>query len=356
MEIMTFKCPCCDAGLKFDSEKQSVACEYCGNEFTLEQLKDIEDHDNIPDQNVFDWNDDVHTHETVDTENMCVYSCPSCGAEIVGPENMAASECAYCSNPIIVHEKLSGMLKPDLIIPFSISKDEAKEAYKKFIKGKKLLPNLFADKNRIEKITGIYVPFWLFDCTSNGSFSYTASNTRVWSDSRYRYTKTDYYSVIRDGSIKFIKVPVDASIKMADEYMDALEPYNYDGLKAFDMSYISGFFADRYDTAAIPSRERASKRITESTESIIRGTVNGYSSVIRKHGNVNTAVEATKYALLPVWMLSTKYNDKIYTFAVNGQTGKFIGELPVDKKKYYKWLFGVSAAVAALSQILLFFM
>lgn len=356
MEITTFKCPCCDAGLKFDSEQQTVACEYCGNTFTLDQLRDIDDYNSVSDESVFDWNDEAHTKETVDTENMCVYSCPSCGAEIVGAENMAATECAYCTNPVIVSEKLSGMLKPDLIIPFSVSKDEAKAAYKNFIKGKKLLPNLFAEENRIEKMTGIYVPFWLFDCNSDGTFSYTASNTRVWSDSKYRYTKTDYYSVIREGRLSFLKVPVDASVKMADEYMDALEPYNYNELKDFDMSYISGYYADRYDTAAMDSRERASRRIRESTENIIRGTVNGYSSVIKKHGNVNTSVESTKYALLPVWILNTKYKDTIYTFAVNGQTGKFVGELPVDKKKYYKWLFGVTAAVFAVSQLLLFFM
>ncbi|MBE6687836.1 MAG: hypothetical protein E7588_01005 [Ruminococcaceae bacterium] len=353
-EIKTYKCPCCSHPLKFDSEKQTLSCEACDNSYTAEQMQDYEDFEKISDANEFRW-EDKSEHDTVDTENMCVYSCPSCGAEIIGNEGMAASECAYCSNPVIVESKLSGMLKPDLIIPFSISKDEAKSAYKNYISKLKLLPDLFFEQNRIEKMTGIYVPFWLFDCTANGKFTYNATNTHIWSDSKYRYTKTDHFSIIREGTLKFDKVPVDASAKMADEYMDALEPYNYDELKEFDLSYITGFYADRYDVAASKSRERASTRIADTTSSTFRSTVNGYSSVVQKSGNIHTDVNATKYALLPVWILNTKYNGKNYLFAVNGQTGKFIGEFPVDRKKYFKWMFGVAGITAVLAQLLLFF-
>lgn len=355
MEIKTYKCPCCGSSLKFHSEKQLLACESCENEYTIEQMKDYEDAETTGDASNFDWEEES-VRATINTDNMCVYSCPSCGAEIVGDEGMAASECAYCSNPVIIENKLSGMLKPDLIIPFSISKDEAKVAYKAYISKLKLLPDLFSRHNRIEKMTGIYVPFWLYDCDANGKFTYSATNTHFWSDSRYRYTKTDHYSIIREGILKFHKIPVDASAKMADEYMDALEPYNYNELKDFDMSYIAGFYADRYDVDEHNCRERAGARINETATDTFRSTVNGYASVVQRHGNIQTKIENTKYVLLPVWILNTKYNGKNYLFAVNGQTGKFVGEFPVDRKKYFKWLFGVAGVLTVLAQLLLFFM
>lgn len=354
MEIKTYKCPCCGAPLKFDSENQKLACEACDNSYTIEQMDEFESAENTKDESNFEWSTQSK-HITIDPEKMCVYSCPSCGAEIVGDECMAATECAYCSNPVIVTSKLSGMLKPDVIIPFSVSKEEAKKAYKKHISKLKLLPNLFSDKNRIEKMTGIYVPFWLFDCNANAKFTYSATNTHIWSDSKYRYVKTDFFSIIREGSLRFHKVPVDASLKMADDYMDALEPYNYNELKDFDMSYISGFYADRYDIDAHSSCTRAETRINDTTTDIFRSTVNGYASISQRHGNIHTQVENTSYALLPVWILNTKYQGKNYLFAINGQTGKFVGNLPVDCKKYFSWLFGITGILAVLAQLLLFF-
>ncbi len=354
MEIKTYKCPCCGAPLKFDSEKQCLVCEACDNTYTAEQLQSYDEAENAKDGTNFGWEDTPR--DTVSTENMCVYSCPSCGAEIVGDETMAATECAYCSNPVMVTSKLSGILKPDLIIPFSVSNDEAKKIYKSYISKLKLLPNLFFEENRIEKIAGIYVPFWLFDCSTDANFVYSTTNTRIWRDRKYRYTKTDHFSVIREGTLKFHKVPVDASSKMADEYMDALEPYNYDSLTPFDMSYLSGFYADRYDVDTQNSQQRASARIEKTTTDKFRSTVNGYATVLQSHSMINTKVESAKYALLPVWILNTKYKGENYMFAINGQTGKFVGKLPIDKGKYCKWLFGVAGIVAAVAQVFLFFM
>lgn len=355
MEIKTYKCPCCGAALKFDSEKQTLFCQACENSYTAEQLENYDDAESTADGTDFNWND-TEAHDTVNSDNMCVYSCPSCGAEIVGDETMAATECAYCSNPVMVTSKLSGMLKPDLVIPFSVSKDEAKKIYKSYTAHLRLLPKLFSEENRIEKINGIYVPFWLFDCNADAKFTYAATNTHIWRDSKYRYTKTDHFSIIREGTLFFRKVPVDASSKMPDDYMDALEPYNYNELKEFDMSYLSGFYADRYDVDAQKSRDRASTRIEDTTKDTFRNTVSGYATVSQRHGAINTKVKSAKYALLPVWILNTKYKGVNYLFAINGQTGKFVGNLPVDSGKYCKWLFGVAGIVAAVAQILLFFM
>lgn len=214
------------------------------------------------------------------------------------------------------------MLRPDYVIPFKLDKQAAKDALKKFYKGKVLLPKMFREENNIDKITGIYVPFWLFDCEANGRMSFDATRISSWRSGQYQYTKTSHFLVRRSGEMAFENIPVDASEKMDDAYMDSLEPFNYNEMVDFGSAYLSGFFADRYDVSDEECSPRAAKRVRTSLEDELRATVVGYSGVTTKSSNIKTSNGDIKYALFPVYMLNTKYRDKTYTFAMNGQTGK----------------------------------
>ena len=289
-----------------------------------------------------------------DGENITVYNCPSCGAEIICDSTTAATSCPYCDNPTIVPNKLSGTLKPNYVIPFKLNKDDAVAALKKFYKKKALLPKVFKSENHIQEIKGMYVPFWLFDSKADADIEFAATRTHVSRSGDEEITTTEHYVIHRAGTVDFNKIPADASEKMPDDYMDALEPYDYADLKEFSTAYLPGYMADRYDVEVSDCFERADKRAGNTTMDIMRGSVVGYDSVEILRKSVSLKRGKVNYALLPVWMLNTKWKDKNYMFAVNGQTGKIVGELPVDKGRYWAWFAAIAAPLAAIIGLISF--
>ena len=282
-----------------------------------------------------------------ETEGRLEYVCKSCGGVIVGEETTGATSCPYCGNPVVMMGQFAGALKPDYVIPFKLDKKAAIDALKKHYGGKKLLPKVFSDQNHIEEVKGIYVPFWLFNADANAQIRYKASKTRHWSDSRYNFTETSYFSVVRAGDLGFERVPVDGSSKIDDTLMESLEPYNFADAVDFQTAYLAGYLADKYDVDADASVERANERIKRSTEDAFRKTVDGYDTVIAETTNVQLQNGQAKYALYPVWILNTTWNGQKYTFAMNGQTGKLVGDLPLDRGAYNKYLWLTTAIGAA---------
>lgn len=330
--VTEFKCPSCGGSLEFNTDVQKMKCPYCDSELDVEALKDLEAQSIDPLADSFNWKNESTQWGASEAESVLVYSCKSCGGEIIAEHTTAASSCPYCDNFVVMHGNVSGSLKPDFVIPFKLNKQEAIERFKKHLQGKKLLNNVFKDANHIEEIKGMYVPFWLFDANAQGRVLYKATKISTRTDSNYRYTTTRYFSVIRAGALNFLKVPVDASEKMDDALMDSLEPYNFDEAVDFQTAYLSGYLADKYDVSEEMSIGRANNRIKASLYNALRDTVNGYASVSVASETINVIKGSSHYALYPVWILNTRWNDKLYTFAMNGQTGKFVGDLPVDKK------------------------
>lgn len=155
----------------------------------------------------------------------------------------------------------------------------------------------------------------------------------------------------RKGKLAFEKIPVDASSKMDDKYMDSIEPFDYNQLEEFSEKYLTGYYADKYDVDIKASEPRANERVKRSTEDKFRSSVKGYESVIADSSRINVKNGKAEYVMFPVWILNKKYKDKIYTFAMNGQTGKLVGELPIDKCKARKYLFGITAVIFIILQI-----
>ena len=181
---------------------------------------------------------------------------------------------------------------------------------------------------------------------------YKGANVRSWRDGDYDVTETTYYNVMREGSLGFEMIPVDASSKMPDDHMDAVEPFDYSELKPFSTAYLPGFLADKYDVSQEESMGRIEGRAKNSIKAEMRNTVMGYSMVTTETENFNFENKGVKYALLPVWMLSTKWNGQNFLFAMNGQTGKFIGDLPVDKGKFWGMFAAIAAPLALISSLI----
>lgn len=354
-ENVSYKCLSCGSPLKYDTDGK-LKCHSCDSEYDLETLEKY--YETADGDNEFDWQDYKKNFEESKEsfDNTVVYVCRSCGAAIETDPQTASTHCPYCDNEIIISDSLKGGLKPNAVIPFKVKREGLETAVENYFKGKPLLPRGFLQKQKIGKIQGIYVPFWLFDATLDGKMALEATETLHYSTSKYNITQVDHYLIDIDGRMSFKKIPVDASVKMDDDLMDSLEPYDYSELVEFNPAYLSGFLADRFDENPDDSLPRASNRMKNSAEEVFINSVDkSFDTIKRKSSDINIQNPSVKYVMLPVYLLNVGYNGKNYRFAVNGQTGKVVGELPISKVK--KWLyfsgvfaavFGVCMAIAAL--------
>ncbi len=346
-ELKNYRCPSCGAPLVFDGETEMLHCEFCDSSFALKEMEE-----KTAAVTGSDW-EEAGAQWGQDGEKMRSYSCPSCGAVVVCDETTVATSCPYCGNPAVLLGQFHDQRKPDLVIPFKLTKEDAVKRLQKHYQKKFLLPKVFKDQNHIEKIQGVYVPFWLFDQKAEGVMWFDASSSTTHRSGDYLITDTSHYRVKRGGSMEFQKVPVDGSSKMPDDYMDSIEPYDYEGLREFSTAYLPGFLADQYDVEVGEAKNRSNTRCYSSIEQAMRNTVRGYDKVRTGTRNITMCHKEVKYALLPVWLLSTRWNDKNYLFAMNGQTGKLVGDLPVDKQKKMKTFLGLALGLGAALSLLL---
>ncbi|HCH27903.1 MAG TPA: hypothetical protein DEW35_00190 [Ruminococcaceae bacterium] len=351
---VSYKCPACGSPLTYNPNGKLV-CAACSNEFDIEAVQKFAEAET--EGKGFDWGDykKEFSAGAEKLENTAVYVCKFCGAAIETDGTAAATHCPYCDNELILNDQLSGSVKPNAIIPFEIDKNAAMQAVKNHFKGKVLLPKDFASNHKLSKITGVYVPFWLFDSRIDGNANINAKNIRYYSDSKYNYTETQHYLVTVDGAMKFSKIPVDGSEKMDDDLMDALEPFDYSSLKEFNPAFLSGFLADRFDEDPDESLPRASDRMETSARQVFLDCASEFDTANIKSSNFSLVDPSVKYALLPVYLLNLSYKEQNYRFAVNGQTGKVVGELPISKFKSFIQFGSFFAGAAAIAGIIAYF-
>ena len=355
-QILEYKCPSCGGGLRFGEGNQRMCCPYCDSEYELEDVVDQIVRAEQSSEPEFQF-DALEQSALTDAEQeaLVTFTCPNCGGEILTEQTTAATFCPYCDNPTIIPGRVSGSLKPDGVIPFKTSKEDAKAAFLKLCKGKPLLPKFFTEEHRVEKITGMYVPFWLYDCGGDFRGHYKATKVHSWSDSDYIYTRTNYYHVSRAADAEFISIPMDASRKMEDAIMESIEPFDYSKIMDFQTAYLSGFLADQYDVESGEGRDRVQQRVKASMNALVKDTIHGYASVVPMSEQLSVRHGKASYVLLPVWMLHTKYKDKTYVFAMNGQSGKMTGTFPICPIRTAMWFGGIWAGVTAVMTLLLGF-
>ena len=354
MALVEFKCPNCGGEINYSANKGKLTCPYCDSEFEIEALEEYNEVLKNETEDEIKWSCNSEEFAEEETNSLRTYICKSCGGEIIGDENMGATSCPFCGNNIVISEKFAGSLKPDLVIPFKKTKKDTKEALLKHYQGKVLLPNIFKDENHLDEIKVIYVPFWLFDGEALVDIRYKGIRNRYWSDSKYDYHETQVYAVARNGEIAFEQVPVDGSSKLANELMESIEPYDYKEAVDFKTAYLAGYFADKYDVEAKECVNIANQRIKTSSLNIFEGTIHGYDSLVPEHVGIRLKNGEVHYALYPVWILNTTYNNQQYIFAMNGQTGKFVGNLPLDKNKLILYFLLIFFGVAILTFLIIF--
>ena len=347
MSAITYKCPNCDGGLIFDPESGTYACEYCLSKFSQEELIS-ETQSEEPVQEQPDFEKQPESGQT--KESAVVYHCPSCGAEIMTDETTAATFCFYCHNPIVLSGRLEGSYLPDGIIPFKITKEEAMEKFHEWIQKKKFVPRGFYSKRQIEKLTGVYFPYWIYGCETDSYMNGNARDVRIWRVGDIEYTETKTYAIKRGGSVVFRHLPKTALQKAQNAMLKGIFPYEFGSLEKFHMGFLSGFQAEKRDIEKESLTKEIREQIQEFAQKRMRDTITGHQVFHVESQNHRVTEEEFQYTLLPVWVMTYRERgNQMYYFAMNGQTGEIVGKLPVDNKK----LFGLGAVIFAVCFIIL---
>jgi DNA-directed RNA polymerase subunit RPC12/RpoP len=362
---VSYKCPQCAANLVFDADQQMMTCAYCGAKISPDDVSGTEavisaeamKQEAIEDERIRQegappvvapivgepgttpsaeenvagsGQSAVEIPGQFSEEDTLQYVCNSCGAAVLTDKSTAATFCAFCGSPTIIAERLVDARKPDYVIPFKYGRGKAVEAFFKWCKAGRFTPIEFVKDSNVEKLTGLYVPFWLFDC--NTDMDVTAEGRTVSSSTSgsKTTTTTSYYQLIRKRKLRWDNIPFDGATRIDDKLMEYIEPYDYRAIEKFDMKYLSGFFADKYDQSPEALEGRLQGRLKKYYDAIFKGSVSHFSSISNIVDKSVHHKPETQYALLPVWMLNYKYLGKTYTFAMNGQTGKIAGEMPIS--------------------------
>lgn len=352
MNTITYKCPNCDGGLVFDPKTQKFKCGYCLSEFTQEELEglaDTEEAENAepagPPKTVklTEPAESVKSAEPADASNgdkpeaspLVVYHCPSCGAEIVTDETTAATFCYYCHNPVVLSGRLEGLYKPDYIIPFETDRKKAEEIFKNWVKRKRYVPGDFYSPKQIERMEGIYYPYWLYSCKVDGWIDAEGIKRRTTRTGSIEYLETSRYQVERKGEMDVKNISRNA-LKRADRRLsENVLPFDMEKRRPFQAAYLSGFKAERRDMEKDEFRQGIEAEVRDFAANSLKNSISSYDSVNIKSHREEIVSSEWNYTLLPVWVLTyrDKKSDKIYYFAMNGQSGKICGVLPVDYGK-----------------------
>lgn len=370
--VTHYKCPNCGADMGFDANSGMLKCYSCKREDSIEKMAgntdfpgnaqvsyNIDEDDKRAEETSFekDFNDNLYEdnpspHQTFSRDEVSEYNCKNCGAVLITEPQTTAIKCSFCGAGVVISDRLSGTFAPDYVIPFSITKEQAQAAFKKWCKKGLLTPNDFKVADRIKDITGLYVPFWLYDINGKGEAVATCTKVRTYTRGDWIYTETKYYHVYRKVDLDYLKVPCDASKKMDDAMMDKLEPYPYKNLKEFQMPYLAGYIAEKYDYDDEELLPRVKNRVYSYVEAYLRSTITGYSTVHFNKMDIHIRKKQSNYTLLPVWMVCYDYKQSEHTFAMNGQTGKIVGRPPISAGKVASLFFGVSGGTFLLFRIL----
>lgn len=348
--VVQYKCPDCGADMVFDSTTGMLHCDSCGKNMNIEEMSGsrTEKEESNAYHNNYKEEEEPHHHQ----EEVNEYHCNNCGAVLITDKDTAATTCSFCGAAVVLSDRLSGSFAPSLVIPFTINKEQAQASFRKWCKKGLLTPRGFMTADRIKSITGIYVPFWLYDLNGLGSADATCTKVRTYTKGDYIYTETDYFNVYRKVNLNYLKVPTDASEKMNDGMMDKLEPYHYQDLKEFQMPYLAGYLAEKYNYDDNDLFHRVESRVQQYVDSYIDGTINGYATTSYNSKDIQIRKRKAEYALFPVWMVCYDYKQSEHTFAMNGQTGKIVGKPPLSAGRIAAWFTGISAAAFLLIKII----
>lgn len=317
---MNRSCPNCAAPLRFEVELGKLYCDSCGSSFDVSEF-------DARSEGYEEQAPETVVYEDEGKKMECkIYRCNTCGAEISITDTEASTFCVYCGNPTIVFDRVSQVKRPDIIIPFTVTKEQAEAKIRERLRKGFLIPKEV--KNfKVELLRGIYIPYYVTNLTYADSLVLSGVHSSGKNSTTYYYLRT--------ARCEFNQITTDASNNLNDSISQRLEPYNLKEFKEFDEDYLSGFYADIADVETDEAKRTAAYRAKEIFEKAMLDSISGSSRKIRRNSPRYRYNGKPVMAMFPAWFLTFRYKDRPYTVLVNGQTGKLVGGVPWLKSLYY---------------------
>lgn len=350
-----YNCKHCGAELYWDVDAGTLKCEYCEHEFMPEDF-DLETEVDVEiepaeREEKYEREADEFDKATDESESadLVVYECGHCGAEVITARSTVATTCAFCGRAISLSDKLVGNFKPESVIPFSVDEKQAIEIYKKYCNKALLSPKAFKRENEIKKLKGLYVPFWLHNFTVNADAAVDAENVSSHRRGDDKIVEHHMYRIAMDVKGDFKSIPTDGLKNLDDKLMSSIEPFDYSKITEFNPAYMAGFYAEEYDINGEDTIAQAKERADDAMRSECLSNAGFYEAKVIESYHPSYSNEESKYAMLPVWLFNVTYKDKDYQFAVNGETGKIAGKLPISIPKLLGAVLGSGVLTQAIA-------
>lgn len=317
-----FQCQNCGGGLKFNIESQKLKCDNCG--FAVDPYS-------------LDANKPGASAEENTYYDVTIYTCPHCGGELLGTEDSAIESCSFCGAQTILNSRLSRVKRPDYIIPFKITKEGCKKAYKTYVGHSFFAPKAFKNPKYIDSFRGIYMPYWTYYIEQKGSGTLPGKRTKHIE----KKTIVNYYNLNFTLNNYYKGLSFDASSSFYDNISSDISPFNVKGMKRFHPGILSGFYADAADIPSTTYADDAKnycnnatlKKLSETFE-FNDITIMPPDSFLQRSAAFHTHIKQVDSAMFPVWFMSYRHGKRVAHAVVNGQTGKTTADFPVSVGKY----------------------
>ncbi|MBR1866935.1 MAG: hypothetical protein IJ801_10615 [Lachnospiraceae bacterium] len=344
------KCPQCGGVMDYDPASGNLKCPYCDYEEAIkvekEQPHKAEELDFYKAEHTANHDWGVATKTVI---------CKACGAESIYDALQTSAVCPFCGSNQVMEANDKDTIAPGGVVPFQISDKQASELFHRWIKKKWFCPKLAKDSAKPKRFKGIYLPYWTFDANTYTTYDgeYGIDHTRRDKDGN-THTRTDWHRT--SGTHREF---IDDELVLASKNHDmsmlrSLEPFDTENNKAYKPEYIAGFVAERYSLGLKDAWSKATNSIKEKLKRHISNEIESqhHADQVR---NLRTQTEfrdiTYKYLLLPIWVSNFKYNDQVYQFMVNGQTGKVADKTPVSVPKVVLTVIGIIVIIAILYYI-----
>ena len=310
-----FRCINCGGEIEFDIKTQKLKCKSCDSLFDPYNYKT------------------GHAEETVEnpdgTYPVTVFRCTQCGGELYSTDNSITGFCSYCGTASMLESRLENINKPQMIIPFQITKDDCKTAYLKRVKRNWMIPKELRDPGRLDQFRGIYMPYWVYDMKIDSPFVIQGETSTRRGD--YIYTK--HYNCKGRLNAEYNGITFDSASEFDDRISDSIAPFKTEDFKYFTPGYLAGYYADTADVGSEVYQKDANEIAVSDSLKKVNSSYTGdklknESAVV--HGLVGNAQRNIRSSLLPVWFLSYRNKDRVAYAVVNGDTGEVAADMPVN--------------------------
>ncbi|MGE5339875.1 MAG: hypothetical protein ACM3SY_00185 [Candidatus Omnitrophota bacterium] len=351
-------CTGCGAILVYKPGTQTLTCNYCGAANTIAdsgQMVGEIDYEKF-------IREHQHREEKIDVVSL---QCSACGAAVTLAANVTADRCPYCAANIVVKSGTTHtILKPQSLIPFEIEKKKAIALFKSWISQLWFAPSDLKRADVVsDRLNGIYIPYWTYDAVTHTAYTgergthYYVTETYTTEENGQTVTRTRQVQRTHwthtSGRVhhSFDDILVIATDSLPRKYTEKLEPWNLSKLVCYNDKYLSGFRAETYRIDLTTGLDDAKLKMEPVIHDAVREDIGGDEQRIH---TMDTAYAnlTFKHILLPIWISSYRFQDKVYRFLVNGQTGEVQGERPFSVLKIVLTVLAVIAAIVMILLIL----